>query len=283
MEDVFQPKALVLYGIFSIIIVVCVTSLTYFLRSAKVVFCDVGQGDAIYIRTYEGSDVLFDAGSSRDVLDCLGQAMPVYDRTLELAVVTHPHIDHYGGFVDVYERYTIEMLVINPSDSKAKTFARLLETAQEMSQITYVERGDSIIFGPQERIDILWPVHATDSPDDVNELSIIALYTVGASNVLLTGDATPRVLAELLQSESLPQRVDILKAPHHGSKNGLTQEFLDAVMPSFTVISVGKKNRYNHLSESVMNMLEQSEKDYALTYEKGTITLHLHPDEPFSR
>ncbi len=76
------------------------------------VFCDVGQGDAIYIKTPKGSDILVDGGPNEKVLDCLGRHLPFYDRDIELVVLTHPHADHFTGLISVLERYSVKKIVL---------------------------------------------------------------------------------------------------------------------------------------------------------------------------
>src|SRR3989344_242369 len=73
-----------------------------------IVFCDVGQGDVIYIKTPGVSDVLIDGGPGDDVLGCLGRHMPFYDRAIDVVVMTHPQADHMQGLLKVIDRYSID-------------------------------------------------------------------------------------------------------------------------------------------------------------------------------
>src|SRR3990170_7268003 len=66
-----------------------------------IVFCDVGQGDAIFLRTPKGADILVDGGPNESVLACLSGHMPFWDRDLELVILTHPHADHLNGLISV--------------------------------------------------------------------------------------------------------------------------------------------------------------------------------------
>ena len=86
----------------------------FFYQSAKIndgklhlIVCDVGQGDAIYLKTPSGKDILVDGGPNDSVLNCLNNNMPFWDRTLDLVVLTHPDADHISGLVSVLERYTV--------------------------------------------------------------------------------------------------------------------------------------------------------------------------------
>src|SRR3989338_2268033 len=73
-----------------------------------IVFCDVGQGDAIYIRTPGSIDILIDGGPGKKVLKCLSDNMPVWDREIELIFATHPDADHITGFVSVIQSYSVK-------------------------------------------------------------------------------------------------------------------------------------------------------------------------------
>src|SRR4030065_2811157 len=73
-----------------------------------VVFCNVGQGDAIFIRTPKGSDILVDGGPNDSVLSCLSNHMHIWDRDLEAVFLTHPHKDHLNGLIYVLKRYQVK-------------------------------------------------------------------------------------------------------------------------------------------------------------------------------
>src|SRR3989344_5178167 len=73
----------------------------------RVVFLDVGQGDAIYIEAPNGNQVLIDGGPGKAVLRQLSSVMPFFDKSLDLVVATHPDADHISGLVPVLERYDV--------------------------------------------------------------------------------------------------------------------------------------------------------------------------------
>ena len=75
----------------------------------KVVMCDVGQGDAILIRTPKGKTFLFDGGPDKAVLECLSDHMPFWERTIEGVILSHPHADHLNGLIEVLKRYQVEV------------------------------------------------------------------------------------------------------------------------------------------------------------------------------
>ncbi len=282
MDDVFSPKYLLLVGLFGVL-VLCSSLAGYtFRRNAQVVICDVGNGDSIYIRTSMGTDVLVDAGKSKDVLACLGTHMPITDSTIEYAIITHPHIDHYGGFIYVLEKYTVETMVVSEGSSEAKTYDRLMSMIEDLDvNVVRPYEYRYIYLDENATMKLLWPTVRMVSVKDPNDVSVVSTYTEFGVDVMLTGDATPNVLEKLVKSNN-DLKADILKVPHHGSSNGLTRDFLAEVSPKYAVISAGKDNSYGHPSESILDMLEEHHISYAGTYDQGHIKINLHPDGTFS-
>ena len=77
----------------------------------KFYMLDVGQGDAIFIETPSGNQILFDGGQDRKILEELGKVMPFYDRSIDLVILTHPHLDHAGGLLEVLKNYEVGELM----------------------------------------------------------------------------------------------------------------------------------------------------------------------------
>jgi len=100
MEQETNPKVKTKYWymLFVLGILVTITWIAVFsLRpdyKLHVNFYDVGQGDAIFIETMAGNQILIDGGPDSSVLQKLGKDLPFYDRSLDLVILTHPHADH---------------------------------------------------------------------------------------------------------------------------------------------------------------------------------------------
>jgi beta-lactamase superfamily II metal-dependent hydrolase len=109
-----------------------------------------------------------------------------------------------------------------------------------------------------------------DYPGDLNDLSVVFTLKYGEFDALLTGDIGPKVIDEIVASGRVGD-VEYLKVPHHGSKNGLTQELLNAVTPEIAVISAGEKNRYGHPHREVVEMLRQAGIDVYRSDEEGDV------------
>ena len=225
----------------------------YFDRCTKIVFCDVGQGDAAYIRIENKIDVLIDAGPDKSVLSCLGKYMPFWDRKIELAFLSHPNSDHYNGYFFISDRYKIDKFITVNSSIVSKTYKKLLSKISDKNiLLLFKVTGDKIKVEDGQFI-FYWPPIGFTSSND-NDFSQILLFQENGFRLLFTGDASPFVLGRL--SHGTIGKINILKVPHHGSKNGLTKTFLDLADPKVAVISVGKNNSYDHPHKQVLDMLK---------------------------
>jgi len=220
-----------------------------------VVFLDVGQGDAIFIQTPSGRQVLVDGGPSETVLlSQLGRQMPFWDRTLDLVVLTHPDADHITGLVPVLERYQVETVVFREMEIESEVYEywlQLLET--EGATVYRGEAGLRLTLDDGLEMDVLHP--GAELLEEANNNSVVTRLTYGQVSVLLPGDIEAEVEHRLVV-EGAPLRSTVLKAAHHGSCSSTTQEFLDAVDPEVVVISVGADNRFGHPCAEVVERLE---------------------------
>ena len=243
-------------------------------NNLHLVFCDVGQGDGILIYK-KNIQIVIDGGPDRKILSCLGKHMPFYDRQVEYVVLTNSDADHYGGLVDIFKRY--EVLGYGTSgvikdDPGFKELVSSISTENIVAKSLVVGGGllvDGISFN------VLWPeknLLASSTPltgSAVNEQSLVLELRYGAFNALLTGDIVPP--STDYAAEGLSSSVTVLKVPHHGSKNGLTEKLLEVTKPKVAVISVGKDNRYGHPHREVLEALERWNLKTLRTDQEGEV------------
>lgn len=248
-----------------------------------VVFCDVGQGDAVYVRFPDGKDGLFDGGPlNNKVLSCLGKHMPFYDRTIEVVALSHAQADHFGGLIEVLKRYNVNLFLTSPIGNKeAKSYQRLVQlTKDKKVKVQNVYDGDVLDDG-NVILASLWPqrafitsmlgLHTTHQ--DLNDFSLVFKLSYGDFDVLLTGDAEADILKKILTSNSLDlgtNPIEVLKVPHHGAKAGFSQEIVSQLKPKLAVISVGK-NSYGHPSNKILEILRDYDIKILRTDEDGEI------------
>jgi competence protein ComEC len=244
--------------------------------SIELHFLDVGQGDAILIRTNAGRWVLVDAGPAWPGGDAGRTAVLPYilrrGGALEAFVLSHPHTDHVGGAASVFK-------AMRPHEYWDAAFAGGSEAyiaslaAAKHEDIAWhrVHPGDSI------RIDgltlsFLAPDSAwTVGLKDPNLASTIALVRFGMVRFLLVGDAERAEEDWLLAHHRDDLRANVLKVGHHGSSTSSSDAFLDAVHPDVAVISVGAGNKYGHPSNDVLHALARIGAEVMRTDEAGTV------------
>ena len=235
-----------------------------------IVFCDVGQGDAIYIRTPGEADILVDGGPGNKVLGCLSKNMPFWDREIELVFATHPDADHIGGLVDVIQSYSVKSFNTVAAEKKTKISETLKKTISE-KRVPYQEitAGSKFTLSDGVVIETKWP-REDFSSQDTNEYSLVQLLKFGDFDLLLTGDITYQILDNLdLNLNS----IEVFKLPHHGSKTGVDNSTFEKIHTLLAVISAGKNNSYHHPHPSVLNLLKKFGVEYKRTDEDGSIKI----------
>lgn len=245
-----------------------------------VVFCNAGQGDAIFIKTPSNAHILVDGGPDKSVLSCLSNHMPFWERTLDIVFLTHPHADHFLGLMDVVDRYIALSFDTERLGNKTQSFRGLSKiiVAKKIPQRAIFE-GDRYKLGDDIFLDVEAPSQELlqrSSPNGVigesGELaSLILKLKYKDFDVLLTGDSQSGVLSEVVSENH--DSIEVFQVPHHGSKTGLNKEIVDDLAPKLAVISVGAKNRYGHPNRGVLQMLTEKGIAVLRTDQKGDIEI----------
>lgn len=230
-------------------------------------FIDVGQADSILIQDGEDT-LLIDVGNKEDdvvvtqYLDGLG-----IDQ-IDYFVATHPHEDHIGCADTILRLYDVSTLIKTETDNTTACYTLMMEQAEESGvNIEYATAGASYTLGDGE-FQILGPI--SDSPDDLNNDSIVIKYRYGDIDFLFTGDAEREEEIEILDA-GYDVQADVLKVGHHGSSSSTTYPWLRAVAPQYAVISCGKGNSYGHPHEETLSKLKDAEVEVFRTDKYGTI------------
>lgn len=247
----------------------------------RIIFFDVGQGDAIFVETPDGHQMLIDGGSGEKIIEELSRALPYFDRTLDVVVATHPDADHITGLIPVLEKYQVNRIVTSPLPGHTGVFESLETSIKNEHAVVHVaKRGDEIVFGDGVVARILYPPSPyRGSKDETNDASVSMIITYGDESVLLTGDLPSTHESELLRlwpsHEPVGSHVTIYKAGHHGSKYSSGEQLLSYIKPEYAVISAGKNNKYGHPNPETLSRLQTYAKEILSTIERGTITFLL--------
>jgi len=235
-----------------------------------VAFLDVGQGDAIFIQTPSGKQVLIDGGPSETaLLSQLGRQMPFWDRTLDVMVLTHPDSDHVNGLVPVLERYRVDMVIHRQIELDSETYAYWLALVEAEGAAVYEgEAGLHLALDDGLGMMVLHP--GTGVWESANNNSVVTRLIYGQASLLLPGDIEAEVERKLA-AEGAVLASTVLKAPHHGSCSSTTPAFLEAVDPEVVVISVGADNLFGHPCQEVLERLR--DVPTYRTDEQGTVEI----------
>ena len=247
-------------------------------RFLEVTFFDVGQGDAIFIETPQGHQILVDGGPSSAILQKLAKEMPFYDRTIDLIILTHPEKDHLSGLLDVLKSYKVQNILwtgVIRETPEFKEWENLIK--KENANIRIAKAGKKIIFPAKKEsayFEVLYPFEDLEGIflNDSNDTSIVCRLVFGKKSFLLTGDITKKVEQELLTKEDFLLDSDILKISHHASKTSTSEKFVEAVSPLLAAIQVGKNN-YGHPTPEILAVLQKFGIETLITKEVGDIKI----------
>lgn len=221
---------------------------SYTPNKLKVVFFDVGQGDAIFVETPSGKQFIIDSGYNNLVLSRLGGELSVFDRSLDAVFASHPDSDHIGGMPDILKSYSVGRYFDSgvESDSILYKVVNEINSYEKISTST-LSSNDIIDFGDGVFLEILWPeIGLFDKTGDTNKGSLVTKLVYGDISFLFEGDAPQAVEKTLIFKNDKELDSDVLKVAHHGSKTSSLPAFISAVSPAFSVISAGKDNKFGH-------------------------------------
>jgi competence protein ComEC len=240
-----------------------------------IIFCDVGQGDGILIRTPNGSDIMIDAGPNSSILKCLENHMPFWDRTIELAFATHPDADHIGGYMYVLDSYEIKSYNTSKIDKDTGVFKAINEKLKEKKvPVRYIFAGDKFKTADGINLETFWPTRdyteKNRNSKDANSFSLVQILTYDKFKALFTGDIEKEILDHVF-SDGLT--VNIFKIPHHGSRTGADEKSFSLIRSSFVPISAGKNNSYGHPHKEVLDLLKKFGLEYENTANSGDIEI----------
>lgn len=251
---------------------------------------DVGQGDAIYIRN-GSSKVLIDGGPQQATLGRYLDLLRLNNTTIDVVILTHQHLDHYSGLRELFKtrrhihvRYFFE----NKDRAPTVTLARLRDSILsriDHDSLIYRDTDDpcsdgrsicTITMAGGARLHILAP-----KPDGIgaNNRSV-AVKLIGPDSTSFTmwlaGDAERDEIAWFSSAgyELNPgMRVNVMKADHHGSCNGVARHYLALTQPEWVVTSVGARNEYGHMHTQAKAIYRAARTPWYRTDRNGTITI----------
>lgn len=264
--------------VYLILIIILNTLTIVYDDTVELHFIDVGQGDAMLIRS-KGKDYLVDTGGSLFDSYDIGKniTLPYLEksgiRTLEAVFISHFHEDHSQGLMALLDNIRIKTIFASHRPVGNKVYDAIIQR-----NIPYKElgSGDRLKLGNNLELLNLWPRKDLDIEYEENNMSLVSILATSKYQVLLTGDMERE--AEYLLKDRLTQPLDFIKIPHHGSKTSSTEELLDNIRPKVGIISLGKNNMYGHPNKEVIERYDDLGTRIYRTDNMGRIKLVLKND-----
>jgi competence protein ComEC len=244
--------------------------------TAEIVMIDVGQGDALALRSPRGRWVLVDTGpaqrSGEPASHPVVRALRSRGVTrLEALILTHPDLDHIGGASAVLSQLEVGVVYDPGLPAGKQAFVDVLEAASDRGVAWRAARTGDLIELDGLTLRVLHPTGEHAAGGESNASSVVLLATLGDFDALLTGDAYKDVDRAL--APAFTDVVEVLKVGHHGSDTSTDPVLLDLARPQVALISVGRSNRYGHPAPEVLMRLEERGAWVRRTDRQGTITV----------
>lgn len=268
-------------------IILCVVMLTswYVLNKEQylsVVFLDVGQGSSAYIKTPDGYEILVDSGETNKTLRNLSKMRPVWDRHINMFVLSHPDKDHMAMFPNLLRRFFVDVFVETGKDKDFGLF-------DAVDRVLDRKNTQRMVFVPSQKMEVSPGVYVTilhPSQNSLNKLSdndssLIFILEYAGVTFLFTGDASSFIEKELIRKYGETLNIDVLLVGHHGSKTSTDHEFIQTTSPAYAVISSGKDNRYGHPHKQTLETLHSFGVQVLRTDELGNIQFRVSEDGEF--
>lgn len=229
----------------------------YLPKNLVVSFLNVGQGDSAFIQTPQGHQILIDGGPNSLALESLAKLIPVWDKTIDMVVLTHPESDHMRGLFSILQRYKADYILwtgVKRNSPDYEEWIKVLENQKNMgASVVIAEVGQKIKLG-NVFINVLHPednLEGQELKNTSNDAGVVLKLVFGESSFLFTGD-----ISSVAENKISNLKANVLKVAHHGSKYSTSELFLASVMPIAAVIEVGK-NSYGHPTQEVLQRLEK--------------------------
>ena len=232
----------------------------------EVHFLDVGQGDSTLI-VCGGHAMLIDAGDDSKGTQIQNYLKKQKVEKLDYLVLTHPDADHIGGAPVIIEKFEIDKVFVSNFEKDNKTYRKLIQALDDKRlDYTTPEAGEKYFLGTAS-VTILAPCQEYDNPNDA---SVALIVQNGSHKFLFTGDAGEEAEQDMIDS-GIQLAADVYQVGHHGSKTSTSEDFLEAVNPTYAVISCAEGNEYGHPHAQTLNALRAGGIKVYRTDEAGTI------------
>lgn len=237
-----------------LITILIIKASPYLDGDTNIVAFDVGQADCLLIQfPYNKKNILIDTGnnySEYKIKNITNYLKSKGISKINYLVISHGDYDHIGGSFYLVNNFKVENVIFNRG--KFNDLEKKLITVLEKRNIKYFQNIKELNLNNNRLYFLNNKLY-----DDENDNSTIIYTEISGIKILLMGDAEMEVERYILEKYNL-KNIDILKVGHHGSRTSSHKEFIDSINPKYSIISVGKNNRYGHPNKEVLNNLNNS-------------------------
>jgi len=240
----------------------------------RLLLMDIGEADCMLIQTHD-ANWLIDSGEQSSAPAIRRRLRERGVRSLDLAVLTHPHSDHMGGIREIGRSIPVRQILDSGFPLGSGVQRRLTDWIRR-DGIPYrrARAGQIVRLGSEVTIEVLWPpdqyLRGTES--DANNNSVVLRIKHGNARILIAGDLQSDGEARLLASGA-DLTAQVLKVAHQGSSDSTSGEFLQRVRPSLALIATGRRNSYGHPAPETLERLEQAGARVCRTDRDGDLTI----------
>ena len=237
----------------------------YFTSDNYIYFLDVSQGDSTLL-VFKNKSILIDTGGkiknnkekwktrNRGTNLILSSIVPFFKsigiRKIDYLIITHGDYDHMGEAINLVENFKVEKVIFNCGEFNdlESELIKVLDKKKipYYSCIKELDIDDNKLYFLQ-----------TKEYDNENDNSNVIYTEIDGYKFMFMGDAGIDKEKDVLEKYNISD-IDVLKVGHHGSKTSSSEEFINEINPKYSIISVGKNNRYGHPNKEVLNNLEDS-------------------------
>ncbi len=253
----------------NIIIIILLNFSICFAKDLNIYFLNVGEGEAIFLRTPNNYTILVDTGNLITGFKVFEFLKNKNIKKIDYLIITHPHPDHCGGVFEILQHFQVIQKFDNGENIKinnCEDFYRWYKEIFRKDNYTILKKGD-ILNIDNIILNVLSPKKLNGK---WNEDSLVIMVKLKKIKILLMADANKNVENKLL-NENIDLKAQILKIGHHGAADATSEKFIKAVNPKYAIISINKNNIRGYPSKKVLNLLNKNGIIILTTYDKGVI------------
>jgi len=261
--------------IFAIIIILILSFYYFYEKNDKLlnlVFIDVGQGDAILIKSANGKNILIDGGPDSDLVEKISKFIAYRNNKIDLIIITHPHRDHYYGLISVIKKYKTQKIIYSGIDINLADYNYMKKIINDYNlELIKPKLGDEYKIDEDLYFQITY-MPKTKTVENLNDASVSIKLTYKNFHAIFNGDSSCEI-ENIILKDNTNLKSKIFKASHHGSKYSNCDNLLNAIKPEITIIQSGVDNKFDHPHQEAVDRIKKSGSKILRNDELGNIII----------